>query len=560
MKKTNKSLVEAISDIRGIAGANKSGLIPSDEITAVSASFQDESERLSKRYIDVAIDRGAIDLNKEGLGQAGGGQTAATSAGPNPLQSQPFVNSLHALGPDELQKLKNLLLQRAGNRAAAESVLDEGIKDFFKGLGQSIGKAGAIPQGVGRAIKRGYSSGVASMGGGEQTFQQVARQVANTNPEQAKAIIDYIDNILANPTANAAQSGQQSQGSAQPAASATSNSTASPAPSAPTAAAAPTANAAPAATAASKPATKNSAANYEKVKKDVQTINAAITGITKQINPNLAPEDKVKLAREIVNIMADNKKARPEAWQNAYATVKTVLKNVGTQVDATLPKGSKNVTQDLISALNAGQTRNQTAVSLGKSSPSDVEKPKLGKSSTAKTMGKTAAATQPAVAPGPTGPLRRVAEDKTLDTLQVYFLNKFLAELDLSWKDIGYTLLESKSKTYTLKDSKIHELDTLLENVLNEFEQGGYSAAEYMWDVIQKQIHPVDLNSLPKQKLVIANAVLAWEKALKDQVERKGEYTGKFDAATQAAFEEIWEAVAAVAMAAYRPSNRRPYF
>lgn len=553
MKKTNKTLVEALSDIRGIAGSNKSGLIPSDEITAVSAAFQEEGERLSKRYIDVAIDRGAIDLNKEGLGQAGGGQTAATSAGPNPLQSQPFVNSLHALGPDELQKLKNLLLQRAGNRAAAESVLDEGIKDFFKGLGQTIGKAGAIPQGVGRAIKRGYGSGVVGMGGGEQTFQQVARQVANTNPEQAKAIIDYIDNILANP-------------SAAPAAQPAGNSAANAAPAAPTATAAPAASTAPAApaataaTAASKPATKNSAANYEKVKKDVQTINAAITGITKQINPNLAPEDKVKLAREIVNIMADNKKARPEAWQNAYATVKTVLKNVGTQVDATLPKGSKNVTQDLIAALNAGQTRNQTSVSLGKSPPSDVEKPKLGKSSTAKTMGKTTAtAAQPAVAPGPTGPLRRVAEDKTLDTLQVYFLNKFLAELDLSWKDIGYTLLESKSKTYTLKDSKVHELDTLLENVLNEYDQGGYSAAEYMWDVIQKQLHPMNLDSMPKQKLAIANSVLAWEKALKDQVEKRGEYTGKFDAATQAAFEEIWETVAAIAMAAYRPSGRKPY-
>lgn len=487
------SVSEALSDIRGIAGANKSGLIPSDEITAVSAAFQEEGERLAKRYIDVAIDSGAIDLNKEGLGQTGG-QAAAPSSSLNPLQNQQFVDSLHSLSPEELQKIRDFLLPKAGMAGT-------------KAPSQTPSQAAPAATTAATA-----PAAIAS----------TAAQAAPTAPTAATAT-----------TAPAA---------------ATATTTA------------PAASTAPSATTAK--TTANNPANRARVKKDIETINAAISGITKSIKTDLLPADKARLARELVNVMADNKKARPEAWQNAYATVKKVLQNVGSEIDFALPKGKQNVAKDLIAALNAGQTRNQLATGIN---AKPVKKPetKLGKSSTAGRLGKAGAQVAPRATTAPTAPTaepeRMVAEERSLDSIDLYFLNKFLAELDLSWKDIGYTLLESKSNTFTLKDSKIHELDTLLENVLNEFEQGGYSAAEYMWDVIQKQVHPMNLDSLPKQKLAIANKVLEWEKALKNQVETKGEYTGKFDAATQAAFEEIWEAVAAVAMAAYRPTSRKPY-
>lgn len=207
------------------------------------------------------------------------------------------------------------------------------------------------------------------------------------------------------------------------------------------------------------------AQNQARIRQDITTINNAITGITQQIKPNLLPNQKAMLARELVNIMADNKKARPEAWQNAYATVKKVLQNVGSQVDATMPKGRQNVTKDLIAALNAGQTRNQLATGISKAKVKPA--PKMAKSSTAGRLGKAAPRTRQTARTTTDTNRRIAAEGKSVDNYQIYFLNKLLKELDVTWNDIGMVIVESKrDNTYYIQDSKLFYLNSLLESEL----------------------------------------------------------------------------------------------
>lgn len=71
--------------------------------------------------------------------------------------------------------------------------------------------------------------------------------------------------------------------------------------------------------------------------------------------------------------------------------------------------------------------------------------------------------------------LAKIKAGQTMaEAWKVFYINKLLEAVNLTWKDIGLTVLkESKSKHYIIAETKYLKLNSLFENILNEAESVG---------------------------------------------------------------------------------------
>jgi hypothetical protein len=65
---------------------------------------------------------------------------------------------------------------------------------------------------------------------------------------------------------------------------------------------------------------------------------------------------------------------------------------------------------------------------------------------------------------------------------QVYFINKLIESVSLTWEDLGLVLLkENKSNKYVIAESKFYKLNVIFESIINEEGEGGKeSIASYL--------------------------------------------------------------------------------
>ena len=172
---------------------------------------------------------------------------------------------------------------------------------------------------------------------------------------------------------------------------------------APAAPAAPAAGAAPAA----KPSTAGAVGKFKQQQQTTQNMNQYIQSAAKTLNATTDKNQKMALAKELVNYMAD-RKDYPE-WKNGLATVQQVIKKSGLD---------PNFSNSAVNRINAGQ--------------------------------------------------------KMAEAWKIFYINKLLEAIDLTWEDLGLVVLkESTSKNYIITESKYYKLNNLFENILTEAESVG---------------------------------------------------------------------------------------
>jgi hypothetical protein len=141
---------------------------------------------------------------------AGGG--SAISTGANQAQSPSSTaqqtqqaqqdsttiqNSIKALPAAELAIVKKMLQARL--KAPAESIEEVSPSGIGRAVGRGIGAVGGAVAGAGTAVSRGLSKGYQSardaFAGGELDFEEVKEKIVDLTPEQAKALMDYIQKL-----------------------------------------------------------------------------------------------------------------------------------------------------------------------------------------------------------------------------------------------------------------------------------------------------------------------------------------------------------------------------
>lgn len=172
---------------------------------------------------------------------------------------------------------------------------------------------------------------------------------------------------------------------------------AAPAPAAPAAGAAP----------AAKPSTAPAVGKFKQQQQTTQNMNSYIQSAAKTLNATADKNQKMALAKELVNYMAD-RKDYPE-WKNGLATVQQVIKKSGLD---------PNFANSAVNRINAGQ--------------------------------------------------------KMAEAWKIFYINKLLEAIDLTWEDLGLVVLkESTSKNYIIAESKYYKLNNLFESILTEAESVG---------------------------------------------------------------------------------------
>ena len=160
-----------------------------------------------------------------------------------------------------------------------------------------------------------------------------------------------------------------------------------------------------------------------------QNLNSYVKNVSAQINAAKTPKEKVELAKELINFMADRKDS-PE-YDNAMGAVKGIVKGVNPA---------------LLNTLSGGKTAKQNPQGL-RTAPKAAPK---------------AATADPAAAQDAAREKKRVADliqresindlRKVLHRNSYIFLKKVFENCDLTFKELGYrvSVTESTSDTVTL--------------------------------------------------------------------------------------------------------------
>lgn len=177
-------------------------------------------------------------------------------------------------------------------------------------------------------------------------------------------------------------------------------------------------DASPAKTVANKDTSK-AVDQYKQQQQTTQNLNNYIKSTAAELNKVTDKKQKIALTKELVNFMADRKDA-PE-WENALATVKQVLKTSA---------GDPAFASAAIQKLQAGEKMDLNPIGSQSNKKSTVAGFKDRTAS--KTAGKAVA-----------------------EAWKIYYLNKLVEGANLTWKDLGLTILqESNTKLYNIVERK----------------------------------------------------------------------------------------------------------
>lgn len=130
------------------------------------------------------------------------------------------------------------------------------------------------------------------------------------------------------------------------------------------------------------------------------------------------------------------------------------------------------------------------------------------------------------------------------------FHNSFMQQFALGKKQKSIQEAFFISEKLFLTDSKYSTWNTMLYNVLNEQDAGNQSPSEFMYDQIKGMLRGYNFEKSPELVKRINGAIKAWDTAFRQQVNKAGgKFNGKFDGATQQAFNNMIQAVANIASA-----------